>query len=202
MSTVMETTRTTVNIPLGVSIVSPKNGRRFRDENAVNRFLATNKGYEYINGKVEKKKMPNAKHSGVATRLAIELGIFLKKSKIGRVYNEAHFQIRTNKRIPDVAFVSTSRIPADGEPSQLWEIAPDLAVEVISPSDSYIKVFDKIDDYFAADVKQVWIINPIKKTFTIYFSTTETKILTEKETLTCEDILPNFRLKLNDIFID
>jgi Uma2 family endonuclease len=202
MSAVIETTRTTVNVPLPVSGIPPKQNRKFRDENTVNRFLATNKGYEYINGKVEKKKIPSAKESGVATRLSAELGIFLKKNKIGRVYNEAHFQIRTNKRIPDVAFVSTSRIPTDGEPSQLWEIAPDLAIEVISPSDSYIKVFDKIDDYFAANVKQGWIINPIKKTFTIYFSPTETKILTEKETLICEDILPNFRLKLNDIFID
>lgn len=202
MATVLETTRTTAQIPLAVSSATSKISGRFRDENAVNRFLAANKGYEYINGKVEKKKMPNAKHSGVATRLAIEIGIFLKKNKIGLVYNEAHFQIRSNKRIPDVAFVSTSRIPTDGEPSQLWEIAPDLAVEVISPSDSYIKVFDKIDDYFAANVKQVWIINPIKKTVTIYFSTTETKIFSETETLICEDILPNFRLKLNDIFID
>lgn len=202
MPAVIETTRKTVNVPPIVSAIPPKRTRQFRDENAVNRFLATNKGYEYINGKVEKKKMPNAKHSGVATRLSAEIWLFLKKNKIGRVYNEAHFQIRANKRIPDVAFVSATRIPADGEPSQLWEIAPDLAVEVISPSDSYIKVFDKIDDYFAANVKQIWIINPIKKTFTIYFSPTETKILTENDTLTCEELLPNFRLKLNDIFID
>ena len=147
--------------------------------------------------------MPTAKHSGISTRLTIELGIYLKKNKIGRVYGDnTIFRIGVNKRIPDVAFVSSEKIPPMGEPLDIWEFAPDLAVEVISPSERHNEVERKISDYFAAGVRQVWKIVPELKTLTIYFSPTETKILTEKDEICCEEILPRFRLKLSDIFID
>jgi Uma2 family endonuclease len=176
--------------------------RRIRSEESVNRFLMKHKNYEFVGGKLEKKSMPNAKHSGIAGRLTIEMGIYLKKHKIGRVYPEAHFQIGADKRIPDVAFVSTERIPQDGEPQKFWDFAPDLAIEIVSPTDFYQDVLDKIYEYFKADVKQVWLINPEKEILTIYFSFAETKVLSKTDTLTCEEILPKFSLKLSDIFID
>ncbi len=147
--------------------------------------------------------MPTAKHSGIATRLTIKLGIFLKKNKLGRVYGDnTLFQIGENKRIPDVSFVLAKKIPLTGEPLDIWNFAPDLAVEVISPSEIHNKVERKIREYFDAGVTQVWKIVPEFKTLTIYFSPTETKILTENDELTCAEILPNFRLPLNEIFID
>lgn len=199
MATVIERTRTT-EIPRPNSTANGK--RRFQTEESVNRFLMKNKNYEYINGNLKKKNMPNAKHSGITGRLVIELGIYLKKQKVGRVYPEAHFQIGANKRIPDVAFVLEERIPDTGEPQAFWNIAPDLAIEIVSPTDFYQNVLGKIYEYFDAEVKQVWLINPEKETLTIYFSSAETKVLLKTDTLTCEDILPGFRLKLSDIFID
>ena len=199
MATVIETTRTSEFPPLN----STSNGkRRVRSEESVNRFLMKNKNYEFVNGKLEKKNMPNAKHSGVSTRLSAEIWFYLKKNKIGRIYNEAHFQIGADKRVPDVAFVSADRIPPTGEPEKFWSFAPDLAVEIVSPTDFYQDVLDKIDEYFKAQVKQVWLINPEKENLTIYFSFDETKVLSKTDILTCEQILPNFRLKLSDIFID
>ncbi len=199
MATVIETTRTT-EIPHNTS---PSNRRRrFQTEESVNRFLMKNKNFEYVSGKLEKKSMPNAKHSGIAGRFVIELGIYLKKQNIGRVYPEAHFQIGADKRIPDVAFVSAEKIPQAGEPQKFWSFAPDLAIEIVSPTDFYQDVLEKIDDYFKADVKQVWLINPEKETLTIYFSFDEAKVLSKTDILTCEEILPKLRLKLSDIFID
>ena len=199
MATVIETTRTSEFPPLN----STSNGkRRVRSEESVNRFLMKNKNYEFVNGKLEKKNMPNAKHSGVSTRLSAEIWFYLKKNKIGRIYNEAHFQIGADKRVLDVAFVSADRIPPTGEPEKFWSFAPDLAVEIVSPTDFYQDVLDKIDEYFKAQVKQVWLINPEKENLTIYFSFDETKVLSKTDILTCEQILPNFRLKLSDIFID
>lgn len=199
MATVIETTRTT-EIPHNIS--PPNRRRKFQTEESVNRFLMKNKNFEYVNGKLEKKNMPNAKHSGIAGRLTGELFVYLKDHKIGRVYPEAHFQIGADKRIPDVAFVSAQRIPKDGEPQKFWEFAPDLAIEIVSPTDFYQDVLDKIYNYFRADVKQVWLINPERETLTVYFSFAETKFLSKTDTLTCEEILPKFSLKLFDIFID
>ncbi len=199
MSTSIETPRTTA-IPRGNPSSNKKT--RFRTEKSVNRFLMKNKNYEYVGGKLEKKSMPNAKHSGIAGRLTIEIGIYLKKHKIGRVYPEAHFQIGEDKRISDVAFVSAERIPESGEPQKFWDFAPDLAVEIVSPTDFYQDVLDKIDDYFKAGVKKVWLINPEKENLTVYFSFEKTKVLSKKVSLTSEKIFPNFSLKLSDIFID
>lgn len=199
MITVTETNRTTK-----ISRRSPANiGKsKVRSEESVNRFLMKHKNYELVDGKLEKKNMPNAKHSGIAGRLTVEIGIYLKNYKIGRVYPEAHFQIGADKRIPDVAFVSAQRIPQNGEPQKSWEFAPDLAIEIVSPTDFYQDVLDKIYDYFRADVKQVWLINPERETLTVYFSFAETKFLSKTDTLACEEILPKFSLKLSDIFID
>lgn len=201
METVIEKIRTT-KAPRTNSL-SKANGKvRVRSEESINRFLLKHDRYEYIRGNLTKKNMPNAKHSGIATRLAIEIGIYLKKNKIGRIYNEAHFQIGNDKRIPDVAFVESAKIPETGEPEKFWNFAPDLAVEIVSPTDFYQDVLEKIDDYFAAEVKQVWLINPEKETLTIYFSLSETKLLTKNDILTCEEILPKFSLKLSEIFVD
>ncbi|MBX7169787.1 MAG: Uma2 family endonuclease [Pyrinomonadaceae bacterium] len=201
MATVIETTKTTPIPPF--SSVSAKNGKgKPRSEASINRFLMKHKDYEYINGKLEKKIMPNAKHSGVATRLSAEIWFYLKENKIGRVYSEAHFQIGEDKRIPDVAFVSAEKIPVEGEPQKFWEFAPDLAIEVVSPTDFYQDVTEKIEDYFAAGVTQVWILNPEIEKLSVYFSPTKVKIYSKNEILKTEEILPNFRLNLSDIFID
>jgi Uma2 family endonuclease len=199
MATVLETTqKSAIPIPYSKSNGKP----RVRSEESINRYLLKHKNYEYVNGKLEKKFMPNAKHSGLATRVAGELFIYLKKHKVGRVYSEAHFQIGKDKRIPDVAFIESTKIPKTGEPQLFWTFAPDLAIEIVSPTDYYQDVLEKIDDYFSAKVKQVWLINPEKETLTIYFSSKKTTILAKQDTLTCEEILPNFSLKLSDIFID
>ncbi|MCU0240762.1 MAG: Uma2 family endonuclease [Pyrinomonadaceae bacterium] len=84
MATVLETTqKSAIPIPYSKSNGKP----RVRSEESINRYLLKHKNYEYVNGKLEKKFMPNAKHSGLATRVAVELGIYLKKHKVGRVYS-------------------------------------------------------------------------------------------------------------------
>lgn len=202
MANVLETTRTN-EIPISNIVSKTNKNGKVRSDASINRFLIKDKGYEYINGKLEKKKMPTAKHSGVATRLSGEIYIYLKTNKIGRVYSDnTLFQIGENKRIPDVSFVSNEKIPPTGEPLEIWNFAPDLAVEVISPSETHNKVERKIPDYFDAGVSQVWKIVPELKTLTIYFSPTKTKILTETDELICEEILPKFRLALREIFVD
>jgi Uma2 family endonuclease len=201
MATVLETTQKS-SIPVPASFPKTNDKPRVRSEESINRYLLKHKNYEYVKGNLEKKVMPNAKPSGIAGRLIIELGIYLKKNKVGRIYPEAHFQIGEDKRVPDVAFVESAKIPETGEPQQFWSFAPDLAIEIVSPTDFYQDVLDKIGDYFAANVKQVWLINPEKETLTVYFSTSETKILGKNDVLTGDQILPKFSVKLSEIFID
>jgi len=156
--------------------------------------------YEIVNGKPEEKEMPGARHSGTAGRLAVELGIYLRDNKIGGVYPEASFQIGANERIPDLAFISSERIPLEGEPETKWLIPPDLAIEVVSPNDLYEKVLVKTLEYLAAGVKQVWIVSPESQMIMLYRSNTNITAFPAESELVCEDLLPDFRCRLSDIF--
>jgi len=167
----------------------------------IEQYLDPDKEYEFVDGQWEEKVMAGARHSGVGTRLLIEMGIHVKANNLGSLYGaDGSFSIGKDERIPDISFLSIDRIPAEGEPESIWPIAPDLAVEVVSPNDAHEKVMSKIYDYFAAGVRQVWLISPEHKTLTIYHSPTKTTILTENDELISKDVLPGFRCQLREIF--
>ncbi len=102
--------------------------------------------------------------------------------------------------MPDVSYVSAERFPPEGEPSGKWEIAPDLAVEVVSPTDIWDKVNEKIEEYFAAGVQQVWLVSLPLERVIIYDSPTQTITLTADEELTSERLLPGFKCRVADLF--
>lgn len=162
--------------------------------------LDPEKSYEIVNGQPEEKEMPGARHGGVAARLIIRLGNYVESNNLGSLYSEASFIIGQNERIPDVAFVASDRIPPEGEPATLWPMAPDLAIEVISPNDIYLKVMSKTDDYFAAGVKQVWLVDPELRIISVYRSLTDVTIFAEENELASEDLFPGFCCRLNEIF--
>lgn len=163
-------------------------------------LLDPEKSYEIVNGRPEEKETPGARHSGVCGRLGRRLGDFVEVNRLGEVYPEASFQIGANERIPDLAFVSAARIPPEGEPETKWPMPPDLAVEVVSPSDFYEKVHAKAMEYLAAGVKQVRIISPESRTITIYRSATNILAFPEDSELVSEDLFPGFRCHLSEVF--
>ncbi len=163
--------------------------------------LDPDKEYEIVNGIPEEKEMAGARHGRVGTKLLARLSMFAEDNDLGVVYGpDTTFKMEGNQRLPDISFVAVDRIPEDGDPEGMWQIAPDLAVEVISPSDIYTKVMNKVFDYLDEGVKQVWLIYPERKTLTIYYSVTELKTLTENDLLTCEELLPGFSCKVGDLF--
>ena len=158
--------------------------------------------YEIVYGEIKERSMPSPVHGRIQAKIASKLLLHVEENNLGVVYTETHFEFAENlSRVPDVAFISFERFPEGGEDkSSRWHIAPDLTVEVISPTDDYEDVQEKITEYFTFGVKQVWIISPESKTLTVYFSRTNVKILTETDELIGEEILPGFRLKLSGIF--
>lgn len=162
--------------------------------------LDPEKRYEIVNGKPDEKPMPGGRHGVIGGRIVTELGIYLKAHSMGIVSTEANFQIGKNERIPDVAFVAAGRVPAEGAPETAWPIAPDLAVEIISPSDLHEKSGEKVLEYLEAGVRQVWMISPGLRTVTVFRSPTNIRVFAGDDELTCEELLPGFRCALRDIF--
>jgi len=162
--------------------------------------LDTDKDYEVVDGKME-EKMAGARHGRVCARLIARLDIHVETNDLGGIYTpDTTFQIGANERLPDISFVSSARIPEEGDPIGKWEIAPDLAVEVISPNDLWDKVNSKVAAYFAAGVREVWLVSLEQRTVSIYNSPTQVRILKEDDELTSEELLPGFRCRVSEIF--
>lgn len=127
-----------------------------------------------------------------------------RAQQIGRVVAEGLFELPTvgRQRRPDVAFVSYETWPRGRRipQTEAWPVAPDLAVEVISPSNKEPDIFGKPDDYFAAGSRQVWMVLPRRERVYIYSSPTQVRILTRADELTGEPLLPGFRLPLSQLF--
>jgi len=104
-------------------------------------------------------------------------------------------------RIPDVSFVSWERLRAcDSSMGPIPDLAPDLAIEVLSPSNTVREMERKRREYFAAGVRQVWMVEPIKRRIRVYKGPEEVVILDEGATLEVENLLPGFRLPVRELF--
>jgi hypothetical protein len=104
----------------------------------------------------------------------------------------------------DVAFVSFERWPKQRRipRTEAWEVVPNLAVEVVSRTDSVDYIVDKVVEYFHAGVERVWVVFPSQEHVYVYESPTRVQILTRTDELCGEPILPQFRLPLGELFDD
>jgi Uma2 family endonuclease len=163
-------------------------------------ILDPEKSYEIVAGHPEEKEIPGARHGAISTRLIIRLGGFVESNSLGIVFTETNFNIGENERIPDIAFVTADRIPQEGIPECGWQSPPDMAIEVISPSDLQEKVSDKVLEYLAAGVRQVWLVSPKHRSISIFRSQTDVQIFSYDMDLVSEDLLPGFRCSMNELF--
>ena len=99
---------------------------------------------------------------------------------------------------PDVAYVAASRVPEDE--TKGFPIPPDLAVEVISPSDILWNVYEKALAYLDAGTRTVWLIEPVARTVTVFRSITDIKTLTQNDILTGEDVVEGFSCPVLQLF--
>jgi len=104
-------------------------------------------------------------------------------------------------RIPDVAFASWDQLPGRRRPTDpIPQLAPDLAVEVLSQSNTPDEMTRKRRDYFTAGVRLVWLADPVARTVDVYTSETQFSRLTAADVLDGGDVLPGFRLPLQEWF--
>jgi Uma2 family endonuclease len=130
--------------------------------------------YELIKGELLTMSPSGSQHGAVTVNLTILLGQHIKANKLGVAFGaESGYRLESNPdtvRAPDFSFIVKERIPAGGVPTNYWQGAPDLAVEVLSPDDSPKKVEKKTADWFAGGAREVWNVNPRKRTVTVHRS--------------------------------
>jgi len=103
-------------------------------------------------------------------------------------------------RGPDISYWSAERLPLDQEPEGYPGIAPDLGIEVLSPSNVMAKIREKMAEYFQSGVRMVWIVDPEDRTVAVYRSMDEGRVFHENATLSGEDVLPGFTCRVAELF--
>lgn len=158
--------------------------------------------YELIDGVLVEKVM-GAKESFIASILIHRLWSFLEGKELGAVLGEAGMlRLRPRLvRIPDVSFISWDQIP-DGEfPNEpVPHLYPDLAVEVLSRSNTPGEMTLKVSEYFEAGSRLVWIIDPETQTAEVYTAPDECRRLKATQSLDGGGVLPGFKLPLKELF--
>ena len=160
--------------------------------------------YELVDG-VLMEKTVGIYESYLAVLLARLIGNFLAETNLGIVLGDDGMMRLAPElvRIPDVSFISWDRLPERKVPRDpIADLAPDLAVEVISKSNTRQEMERKLSDYFAAGVRQVWYVYPEPHELRAYTTREQYRTFTEQQTLELEDVLPGFRLDLRTFFAE
>ncbi len=160
---------------------------------------------ELVRGALREMAPPGAEHGVVVARLAWRLVQYVQDKDLGVVLvGDVGFQLASDPdtvRGPDIAFVRKDRIPPDGIPKGYWPGAPDLAVEVISPSDRYEDVEERVADYLSAGTHVVWVVSPARRTVTVHRPDLPPALLSVSEVLEAEDLLSGFRMQVGELFV-
>jgi Uma2 family endonuclease len=161
-----------------------------------------NKRTELVRGIVMVREPAGYQHGEVAARLILAIGNYVEARSLGRVFAaETGFTLARKPdtvRAPDVAFISSERLP-DPPPRGFAELAPDLAVEVLSPDDRAGEVLERVADWLKAGTRLVWVVDPIRVNARIYRADGSESLVSEADVLHGEDVLPGFECSLHSI---
>lgn len=141
--------------------------------------------------------------SVLAIVISTLLSNFVQPKKLGIVAGEGGMLRLAPDlvRIPDISFVARSRLPGNKMPrGPMPRLAPNLAVEVLSKSNTKQEMSRKLDDYFEAGVELVWFFDPPSRTVRVFKSPEKSTVLKGAEVLTGGTVLPGFRVKVAEIF--
>jgi len=161
--------------------------------------------YEIVNGQRVEKPPMSTYSTRIAFILAKHVDNFAEAQKKGQAGVEYIFRLdeATNlQRRPDVGYVSFQRWPQDRPlpHTDPWPVVPELAVEVVSPTNPAEGVVEKIAEYFQAGVQLVWVVFPRRRQVYVYESPTRIRVLTETDELDGGTVLAGFRLPLATLF--
>lgn len=160
--------------------------------------------YELVRGELITMTPAGFDHGAIVVNVTLALGQHVRANELGIVLgSETGFRLASDPdtiRAPDVAFVRRDRLPASGRPAGYWAGAPDLAVEVLSPSDTVFEVEDKVANWLTAGAASVWVVNPKSRTVTVHREGVEPRRLSERDTLDGEEVVQGFTLPVTEVF--
>jgi Uma2 family endonuclease len=159
---------------------------------------------ELINGVIYPVELNGWKHGHITSLLLMYIHRHVMQQNAGRVTAPGTGYRLAEETVlaPDIGFVQDERLP-DGLPDGFIPLAPDLAVEVMSPGNSAGEMSRKVKLFFEHGTRLIWIVHPHDRQIDVYQPTDEgatVNFLGMDDTLTGGDVLPGFTLKISDLF--
>jgi Uma2 family endonuclease len=160
---------------------------------------------ELVAGEIIEMAPVGGLHGKITLQVALRLADYVKRRGAGEVVaGDVGFVLALPEdpervRAPDVAFISTERLPEGGLPQGFFDGAPDLAVEVLSPNDPPGDVQQKVRDYLDAGARLVWVLAPRARTVTVYRADGSARLLRETDHLDGEDLLPGLTIPVAEV---
>lgn len=159
--------------------------------------------YEVINGQLVEQEPMGAYEACIASFLQTLIDSHARAQQIGRSVSEVLFKLSDDlHRRPDVAYVSyvswprTRRVPR----ANAWDVVPEIAVEVVSSTNTFEEVLTKVREYLAAGSKRVWVIAVSEQLVYVYHSPDDIRVITVNDDLRDEELLPGLSVALGELF--
>lgn len=159
------------------------------------------KRLELVYGEIVEKPMPTREHGIVAGNFVTDINLYLRQNPIGYAAVEARHRPPDddeNDRLPDVSFVSNMNKPVERKGAALY--MPDLAIEIKSPDDSYLKMVERALFYLKHGSRMVWLAYPEKRQIEVW-TLDDHFTLNENDYLEGGDVLPGFRVMVKSFFV-
>lgn len=158
---------------------------------------------ELIAGRLCEVEPTGAEHGLVATRIGMLLARHVEAAGLGTaLVGDVGFKLASDPdtvRAPDAAFIARERTDAIGWPRGYWPGPPDLAIEVVSPNDRHSDVEGKALDWLAAGARAVVVVDPPRRSATVYRARDDIRVRTADEALDLGDVVPGFAPRVTEL---
>lgn len=165
---------------------------------------AANERTELVRGSIRMMSPASPVHGLVSARVVHLIATYLSTHQLGVCFADstgyALPNLENTVRAPDASFVRADRLPPEGVGYGFFQLAPDLAVEVLSPSESRTDIEEKVSDYLAAGTALVWLIDPATRSVSIIARAGQPHSLAVGERLTGGAVLPGFGCDVSTLF--
>ena len=159
---------------------------------------------ELVRGELRTMAPAGFEHGAILMRLSVSLAAYVHEQRLGVVLGaETGFVLARNPDVvrgADISFVAAQRVPLPERAAKFFEGPPDLAVEVVSPSDALQEVEEKVDDYLNAGTRLVWVVNPRRRTIAVHRAGRDIQVLRENDALSGEEVIPGFSCGVAAVF--
>jgi Uma2 family endonuclease len=160
---------------------------------------------ELVRGRVVREPLNTLQQGSMACHVGVLVANYVERHELGELFNATGWVLSEDPptvRAPHIAFLSKDRLPPPEESAGFGRMAPDLAIVILSPTDTETEITDKTLDYLDAGTRLLWVVEPSRRSVLEYRSHTQIRLLEEDDALNGYDVLPGFSLRVTDLFAD